>query len=144
MYDLLRDEYNIQVEIGEVHTIMAIVSIGDKIEWLDALVFTLKDIKERFATNKKIKSAFLFSRPQMVVTPREAFYANKKAIALKDSIGEISGESIMAYPPGIPIVAPGEKITKEILSHIEFFKSQDCILTGLEDPRIESIYILGN
>lgn len=144
VYDLLRGEYNIQVEIGEVHTIMAIVSIGDKKEWLDTLIFALKDIKERFATSKKIKSAFLFSRPQMVVTPREAFYANKKAIPLKDSMGEVSGESVMAYPPGIPIVAPGEKITMEIINHIEFLKNQDCILTGLEDPKIEYIYILGN
>lgn len=144
VYDLLRDNYNIQVEIGDVHTIMAIVSIGDTKASIDALIHALKDIKDKYSTDKVIKTAFLFSRPQMVVTPREAFYANKRDVSLKDSIGEISGESVMAYPPGIPIVAPGEKITKEIINHIEFLKSQDCILTGMKDPRIESIYILGN
>lgn len=144
VYDLLRDHYNIQVELGDVHTIMAIVSLGDTVESLDALINALADIQEHFKLNKQIRTDFLMSRPIMVVAPREAYYAAKKPINLVDAIGEIAGESVMAYPPGIPIVAPGEKITHEVVEYIEFLKNQDCILTGTDDPTLETILILGN
>lgn len=143
VYDLLRDEYNIQIELGDIHTIMAIVSIGDTLDMMNKLVNALEDIKNKYGTNKVFQTDFLYSRPTMVVTPREAYYANKKMILLKDSIGEISGESVMSYPPGIPIVAPGEKITSEIIEYIEFLKNRDCILTGSDDPTLENIQVLG-
>lgn len=144
VYDILRDEYNIQVELGDIHTIMAIVSIGDTMEMTNSLIAALKSIKEKYFKNKKFKTDFLCSRPIMVVTPREAYYSNKKMVLLKDSIEEISGESVMAYPPGIPIVAPGEKITKEVIEYIQFLQNQDCILTGSDDPTLENIQILGS
>ncbi len=144
VYDILRDKYNIQVELGDIHTIMAVVSIGDTMEMMDRLIFALKDIKIKYATNKKFTTDFLYSRPIMVVTPREAYYSNKRMVSLDEAVGEISGESVMAYPPGIPIVAPGEKITKEVVAYIEFLKKQDCILTGTDDPTIDTIQVLGS
>jgi len=144
VYDKLRDIYNIQVELGDIHTIMAIVSIGDTKSNMNKLINALVDIRQKFKTDKVIKTDFLWSRPQMVVTPREAYYANKKAVKLSQSIGEIAGESVMAYPPGIPIVAPGEKITKEVVQYINFLQKQDCVLTGTDDPKLETILILGS
>ncbi|MDD2371684.1 MAG: aminotransferase class I/II-fold pyridoxal phosphate-dependent enzyme [Firmicutes bacterium] len=144
VYDILRDSYNIQVELGDIHTIMAIVSIGDTRINMDILIDALIDIRKIYKIDKVIKTDFLWSRPHMVVTPREAYYANKKSVPLSSSIGEIAGESVMAYPPGIPIVAPGEKITKEVLEYIDFLQKQDCVLTGTDDPKLETILILGS
>ena len=80
----------------------------------------------------------------MVVPPRDAYYAPKRRVLLEDAVGEIAGESVMVYPPGIPIVAPGEKITLDVMNHISFLRTQDCILTGTEDPAIETILVLGS
>ena len=144
VYDILRDEYSIQVELGDVHTIIAIVSLGDSKRDLDHLVRALEDIRVKKGSGKTILTDFLSHRPVMVVTPREAYYASKKAVPLMESVGEIAGESVMAYPPGIPIVAPGEKITKDVMAHIEFLRGQDCVITGTDDPTLETILVLGS
>lgn len=144
VYDLLRDSYNIQVELGDVHIIMAIVSLGDTKEGIDALIEALTDIRSKYKTDKKIVTDFLWSRPIMVVAPRDAYYGNKRSVDLGDAVGDIAGEMVMAYPPGIPIIAPGEKITREVIEYIEFLKSQDCILSGADDPTLQTILVLGS
>ena len=48
----------------------------------------------------------------------------------------------MAYPPGIPILAPGEKITEEIISYIMYAKEKGCLLTGTEDMNVEFINVI--
>ena len=48
----------------------------------------------------------------------------------------------MAYPPGIPILAPGERITEEIISYIEYAKEKGCLLTGTEDMHVEKINVV--
>lgn len=63
--------------------------------------------------------------------------------SVEDAIGEISGESIMAYPPGIPIIALGEKVKEEIVDYIKVLKEQNCSLQGPADPHIENIRVLG-
>ena len=65
-----------------------------------------------------------------------------KMISIKESSGYISGEFVMAYPPGIPIVAPGERMTKEIIDYIMYAKDKGCLLTGTEDMNVENINIV--
>ncbi len=48
----------------------------------------------------------------------------------------------MAYPPGIPILAPGERITEEIINYIEYAKEKGCLLTGTEDMHVEKINVV--
>ena len=144
VYDLLRDSYNIQVELGDVHIIMAIISLGDTREGVDVLIEALTDIRNRYKKDKKIVTDFLWSRPIMIVAPRDAYYGNKRSVDLSDAVGDIAGEMVMAYPPGIPIIAPGEKITREVVEYIEFLKSQDCILSGADDPTLQTILVLGS
>lgn len=144
VYDLLIDEYNIQVELADYYNILAIVSLGDTKEALDALIDALADIAVRYRRDEEIKvvNAFL-KNPDVIVSPRDAFYSSKKAVKLEEAEGEISGESIMAYPPGIPIVSPGERISKEIIEHIMILKEEESLLQGTEDPYAECIRVLG-
>ena len=81
--------------------------------------------------------------PEMIVSPRNAFYSDKKVVALEDSIGEIAGEMIMAYPPGIPVICMGERITKEIVHYIMVLKEQRCELQGTVDPSVNYLRVLG-
>ena len=83
-----------------------------------------------------------YINPEVAVSPQKAFYAEKKSLSIKDSVGCISREFVMCYPPGIPILAPGERITKEIAEYILYAKEKGCSMTGPEDPEIEYINIL--
>ena len=62
---------------------------------------------------------------------------------LKDSTGKVSGEFVMAYPPGIPILTPGERITDEIIDYIAYAKEKGSLLMGTQDMKAENIMIVG-
>lgn len=63
-------------------------------------------------------------------------------MALEESEGRVCSEFVMCYPPGIPILAPGERITAEILEHIRYAKSKGCSMTGPEDAELKQINVL--
>jgi arginine decarboxylase len=140
---ILREKYAIQIELSELNTIMAILTIGDTEQSITNFVEALKAIAKN-AT--RVKETAVFERPdvpQLIVTPREAFYQHKRSVKLNDALGEISGEMIMAYPPGIPIICPGERIGKDVIDYIKLLKAQHCTLQGNSDPHINSILVLG-
>ena len=83
-----------------------------------------------------------YINPKVVLAPQEAFYAKKKSIPIENSVNKICSEFVMCYPPGIPILAPGERITQEILDYISYAKEKGCSLTGTEDEKIEFINIV--
>jgi arginine decarboxylase len=80
----------------------------------------------------------------MIVSPRDAFYNTKKSVKLEDSNGEIAGEIVMAYPPGIPVVCLGERITRDMIDYIKILKEQKCQLQGTSDPKVDYIRVLGS
>lgn len=142
-YDILRDEYNIQMELGDAYNILAILSIGDTKENIESLIEALKDISQKYRGKQIFQVNKVLENPEIIVSPRDAFYATKKLIPLSEAEGEISGESIMAYPPGIPIITPGERISKEIIEYMMFLKSQKSMLTDMSDPTLKYIKVLG-
>ena len=80
--------------------------------------------------------------PVVVCSPQSAFYSQKKSLPLEESAGQVCSEFVMCYPPGIPILAPGEKITKDILNYIRYAKEKGCSMTGPEDPEINYLNVL--
>lgn len=80
--------------------------------------------------------------PIVKKNPQEAFYSEKVRMDIEDSIGEVSGEFVMAYPPGIPILAPGEEITSEIVEYIKYAKDKGCVMQGTKDTTLKSIFVL--
>ena len=142
VYDLLRDEYDIQIEFGDIGNILAYLSIGDRPQELERLVSALAEIRRRYQTDASGLMNQEYIDPEVVTSPQEAFYADKKSVRLEDSAGEVCSEFVMCYPPGIPILAPGERITPEILDYIRYAKAKGCSMTGPEDPDIEHINIL--
>ncbi len=130
VYDLLRDEYDIQIEFGDICNILAYISIGDRIQDIERLVGALQDIKRLWRDRTGLLSGE-YINPEVAVSPQKAFYAEKKSLSIKDSVGCISGEFVMCYPPGIPILAPGERITKEIAEYILYAKEKKgCSMQG--------------
>ena len=142
VYDLLRDEYDIQIEFGDIGNILAYISIGDRIQDIERLVGALADIKRLYSRDGKDLIAGEYIQPELVLSPQEAFYSERKSLSLDESVGQVCGEFVMCYPPGIPILAPGERITREIVDYIQFAKERGCSLQGTEDPEVNHINVI--
>jgi arginine/lysine/ornithine decarboxylase len=142
VYDLLRDEYDIQIEFGDVSNILAYISIGDRLQDIERLVGALADIARLYKKDSTGMLSGEFINPQVVKSPQEAFYAEKKSLPIRNTKGCICGEFVMCYPPGIPILAPGEMITEEIIEYIIYAKEKGCSMQGTEDPKVENLMVL--
>ena len=142
VYDLLRDEYDIQIEFGDFGNILAYISIGDRIQDIERLVGALADIERLYKKDKTGMLSGEYIQPEVVVTPQKAFYSEKVSLPIKEACGKICGEFVMCYPPGIPILAPGEMITKEIAEYIMYAKEKGCSMQGTEDPKVNNINVL--
>lgn len=142
VYDLLRDEYGIQIEFGDIGNILAIISVGDRNLAIERLISSLSEIKRLHSKDKEGMFDHEYINPEVVLTPQEAFYSPKISVPMNESDEKICAEFVMCYPPGIPILAPGERITKEILDYIDYAKVKGCFLTGTEDAKIEKINIV--
>lgn len=142
VYDLLRDDYDIQIEFGDIGNVLAIISVGDKDLAIERLISALAEIKRYHMKDKAGMLDHEYIKPQVMMTPQAAFYSEKQSLPIGDTIGRVCSEFVMCYPPGIPILAPGEKITQEILDYIRYAKLKGCVLTGTEDIAIEHINVV--
>lgn len=142
VYDILRDEYDIQVEFGDLANILAYVSVGDRERDIEQLVGALADIRARYRREKTGLMRQEYITPQVTATPQEAFYAPKVSLPLAQAEGRVCSEFVMCYPPGIPILAPGERITKDILDYIRYAGEKGCSLTGPEDIHVRRLNVM--
>lgn len=140
---LLREKYNIQMEMSDLYNILAIISLGDRMEDVAALVYALRELSAVRSGDTLCYSTSLPDSLEMIVSPRDAFYNSKKSIKLEEAAGEIAGEMVMAYPPGIPVICLGEKITSDMIDYIKLLKEQRCQLQGTSDPKVDYIKVLG-
>lgn len=143
VYDLLRDEYDIQIEFGDISNFLAIISAGDRNLEIERLIASLSEIRRLYA--KEDKSDMFdheYINPDVVFAPQQAFYSSKKSLPIRKTVGQICGEFVMCYPPGIPILAPGERITEEIVNYIIYAKEKGCLLTGTEDMSVNHINVV--
>lgn len=144
VYDLLRDEYDIQIEFGDIGNILAYISIGDRIQDIERLVGALEDIKRLYKRPVSGLHNAEYITPIVTTTPQKAFYADKELVPIRECAGRICGEFVMCYPPGIPILSPGEMITGEIIDYILYSEEKGCSIQGPEDPSFERLNVLVN
>lgn len=142
VYNLLRDEYDIQIEFGDLGNFLAYISIGDRPREIERLVSALSEIRRRYGKSVTGMIHQEYIEPKVEATPQEAFYAQKKSLPIEQTEGMVCSEFVMCYPPGIPILAPGELITSDILDYIRYAKEKGCSLTGPEDADICRLNVL--
>lgn len=143
VYDLLYKEFGVQVELGDINNILALVSIGTTKADIDKLINAIKVIAqipnlENTSLDVEVKPI----TPKVKLSPRDAFYSSKESIKIDDCVNRISGECIMAYPPGIPIIAPGEIITQEIIDYIKLLKENNAYMTDMKDKNLNTILVV--
>ena len=143
--------------LSNYYGVLLICTIGNDKNDFDAFLEAIKSIAKNFNKNHdlKIKQDNLNQKeaelihinypniiPKKVLSPREAFYSDKKEVKLKDSIGKVSGEYIIPYPPGISLTSPGEIITQEVVDYILECKKYGMHVSGLKDSSLEIIEII--
>lgn len=140
---ILREEYNIQVELSNYYGSLLICTIGNDNDDFKSLETALNEILEKYRSNKNIeKIEYPNNIPVKKLTPREAFYKEKKSVKIYESVGKICGEYIIPYPPGISLTSPGEIITNEIIDYMLFCKEKGMNVSGLKDSNLGQIQII--
>lgn len=139
----LRNKYRVQIELSDMNNIVALVTVGDDQKNIEKLITALSQLALECKGRKRNIKTTMPQLPEVVLDPRSAFYGNKKKVKLNDARNEISAEMLMAYPPGIPVITPGERISQDIIDYINVLKEQNCALHGTADPTAEQIRVLG-
>ena len=142
VYDILRDDYDIQTEFGDIANLLAYVSVGDRPKDIERLVAALAEIRRNYRKDPSKTLKMEYIDPVVICGPQDAFYAEKESLPIAKSCGRICSEFVMCYPPGIPILAPGEQITEEILTYIRYAKKKGCQITGPEDMSIQYLNVM--
>lgn len=142
VYDILRDEYDIQIEFGDIGNILAIISAGDRALELERLITALAEIKRLYSGPKTGMLTQEYISPDVVMAPQQAFFCQTKSLKRELSLGEISAEFVMCYPPGIPILAPGERISQDVLDYIAYAKEKGSFMTGTQDMNMDYINVV--
>jgi len=129
-------EHDIQVEMADPFHVLVIVSIGDRREDLERLVEALKKIAEGKEPGVSAK-AWESALPKFInaagLTPREAFFAEHVFVPMEESVGRLSSEIVTVYPPGIPLLVPGEVITDEGVSYLKNVSALGGTVDGLSE-----------
>lgn len=142
VYDLLRDEYDIQTEFGDLGNVLAYVSVGDRPRDIERLVSALAEIRRLYRRDPNSLMTAEYINPSVVFSPQDAFYSDKQSLPLRDCENRVCAEFVMCYPPGIPILAPGELITRDILDYILYAKEKGCSMTGPEDMELTRLNVM--
>ena len=141
VYKTLKDEFKIQLELAESNVVLAIITIGTTKQDVLNLINAFSRLSKRnYGKIKDVKTQLInFVYPSNRIRPRDAYNAPKKFVKLTAAVGEISAESIMIYPPGIPLVIPGEKLSKSVIESISKYAKSGVTLITQVDNLVEVI-----
>ena len=144
---LLYEKYAVNMELADDKNVLAIVTYANEREDLDRLVAACADISQGYAMQKVVhrkKESLSFPPiPQQVLTPREAYFSKTKKISWQQAAGQISGQMIAPYPPGIPAIYPGERLSQEVWDYIECFRRDGRHLHGADrNGKLEFVNIV--
>jgi arginine/lysine/ornithine decarboxylase len=152
--EILRRRYNVQVELADLFNCVALITIGTTGKAADELVYAVQELAREdrpvdifspsgvLERRMKTGTYHLPKIPPMRLSPREAFLAPTELIPFKQSAGRICAEVITPYPPGIPVISPGEEITKEIIDYLGLEKKAGVRMQGPYDDELRRIRVV--
>ncbi len=132
------------VESADRDVLVAVVSLADTPRTLDAFATAVADSVERHrATPRAVIGSAMYSvRPVSAMPPRQAFFADSAAVPIEHAIGRVSAELIAPYPPGIPVLAPGEEITTEVLTALEQARGTGVRIAYAADSSLTTLRVV--
>lgn len=142
LYERLLHEYKIQMEMVSKDYVLAMTSICDTKEGFERLLQALLEIDatlERSLECESVVNIYHIPKLEQVMTSYEAFQCRYEKTPITKANGKVSAEYVYLYPPGIPIVVPGEKITQELINGLEECEKAGLSIKGLKDPEKNSV-----
>ncbi|XP_015579095.2 arginine decarboxylase [Ricinus communis] len=145
--DYLYRNHQVVAELVGTQSITFAFNLGTCKEHVQRLVSGLKELAacslQSGTTEERLKEGgyLSFADVSMRLNPRDAFFANKRRVDIRESLGEVCGELICPYPPGIPVMIPGEIITEGALDYLLDVKRKGAVVSGASDPLLSSIVI---
>lgn len=133
----LAEDYNIDVEMNDHKNIVALFSPMTSSEDLESLKDALVSIANGPRPNLPSWSYTYDDLPQVAYLPREAFYKDKEVISYKESLGRVVADAIIPYPPGVPLLVPGEIMDEDKLDLISHLIDEEIHIINIEDERIK-------
>ena len=121
------------------------LGIDEQPRELERFIHDLTSIVSRMERPGEIEEVTLPSgtfENEVVTAPREAFLGESESVAVDDSVGRVSAEAIAGYPPGIPVLLPGERITDDVIEYLRSLKAVGARLHGASDPDFQTIRVL--
>jgi arginine/lysine/ornithine decarboxylase len=146
--EILRRRFRIVPEMSDLTGIMCLITIGDTEESIDRLVHAFEELslerKPHLNGNRAIarSSGVAVAPGVQAMSPREAFYAPARTIPLIEAIGEVSAELVIPYPPGIPVLAPGDVISPEKVEYLAYAGAHGTYMSGASDSTLATIRVV--
>jgi lysine decarboxylase len=141
--ELLRSRFKLQVEMADLSNIVAICTVGDSIDSIRKLANGIKTLAQDsigYNNDGESQEIEAFKNiPEMKLLPWEAVYQAKEEVPIENSLGRICGEMIIPYPPGIPIIMPGEIISRDIIDYSLECRSKGIKINGAKDASLKYI-----
>jgi arginine decarboxylase len=137
-------ERGLPVELADRDTLVPVVSIADDSETVEALVCALVEvIRQGSGPPRELPVPMSWGiQPVSVVSPRQAYFAAHESVPADDAVGRISAELIAPYPPGIPVLAPGELVTAELLAGLRSVAATGVRIAYASDPSLTTLEVL--
>jgi lysine decarboxylase len=147
MEELLRNRFGVGPEMSDQVGLVFLVTIADTQQSIDRLVDAFATIsRERYVGTVRRASArssgAVVAPGELAMTPRDAFFAPTREIPLAAAEGEISAELVLPYPPGIPVLAPGEVITAVKIAYLQDGVAHGQYISGPADPTLATIRVV--
>lgn len=139
---ILREKYNIRLEMSDYYYGLALTTVMNEDEDFEKLILAIEDIAKTHPHEELNQVSVRMPIPIMRMNIADSYYAKKELLNLKDSIGRISATSVIPYPPGIPLIVPGEEITKELYDHILFIIENGLEIVGLMGYNKDQIVVI--
>lgn len=143
----LRQHFNIEVELSDLHNILCFITLADSETEIELLLSALRKMSQEMQdslSNKQLPITDLPNASSFIVSPRDAFYAETEKVFLREAIGRVVTEFLYVYPPGIPILIPGQMISRAIVDYILQHVEAGLPVKGPEDPSIQTIKVIAN
>jgi len=142
--DILAKDYGIQVDCADLFSLIAIMGTGTTRQDVEKLVSALEEMDRKDPGHEKNWVLQLPSlSTEMAMTPRDVFLAQRsKRVPLSRAVGHISAQTLTPYPPGIPVLIPGERITQEIVDFLEDLAEKDIRISGQETEELRTVKVV--
>jgi arginine decarboxylase len=140
---ILTDQFGVICELPSLRHLTFIFSIGTTRQDADRLVDAIGQLTQQLHPPEAIPAAIQFPPPATVISPREAFFAAAKTVPIDQVIDQISAELICPYPPGIPVLLPGERITAAAIDYLQTVVRSGGFISGCADRELQTVQIVG-